>query len=212
VLQAAELYTRLSLINQQNHLFKSTFMLQRLFLCTLLSLFLLSCLPKYDPDRRPPRKVWGYKPVFSTDTSLLRVMADTARPVKWAGKIYAMNHLILQNELGEGIHVFDNANPAAIRNMGFIRLKGNSEMSIKGSFLYANSFTDLVIVDISNWRYPKEVRRLKNAFQQGGSVSGSYMFIPPPERNVYYECTGFGTGIQTGWEKDSILENNCFYR
>ena len=161
----------------------------------------------------PPKKVVGYKPVFSRDTTILRVIADTARPVKNAGKIYAMGNFIFQNELGEGIHVLDNTDPFKLRNIGFIRVKGNSEMSIKGSHLYVNSFADLVIVDITDWRKPKEIRRLPTVFHQGASVPGGYNFIPLPEKNVYYDCTMFSAGgIQTGWEKDSIFDNTCFYQ
>lgn len=187
-------------------------MLQRLFPFLLLLPVLTACWPKHERDRRPPKMVLGYKPVYSRDTAILRIVADTARLVKHAGKIYAKDHLIFQNELGEGIHVLDNSNPEQIKNLGFLRIKGNSEISIKGNVLYANSFTDLVIIDLADWRQPKEIRRLHNVFQQGGSVPGGYNFIPPPERNVYVECTGLYQGIQTGWEKDSILDNNCFYQ
>lgn len=183
----------------------------RLLSFLALVLLLYSCWLNSRPER-PVKKVWGYKPVYSRDTSLLQVMADTPRTVTNAGKIYAFKNLIFQNELGEGIHVLDNSKPSELRNVGFIRIKGNSEVSIKENFLYANSFTDMVIVDITDWRQPKEVKRLKNVFQQGGSIQGAYMFLPLPEQNVYYECRSFQPGIQTGWERDSIWDDNCFYR
>ncbi len=188
-------------------------MLWRFLPFLLLSVLLVSCFPKYDRDQRPAKKVLGYKPVFSSDTSILRIVADTARPVKNAGKIYAFGQFIFQNELGEGVHVLDNSDPASLRNAGFIRIKGNSEISIKGPHLYANSFTDLVIVDISNWQQPKEVKRLPLVFRQGASVPGGRNFIPLPEKNVYYDCHQFSSArIQTGWQKDSILDNTCFYQ
>jgi hypothetical protein len=191
--------------------FNSFFMLRWLFVSILVATVLLSCFPKY--ERETPKMVLGYKPVFSKDTTLLRIVADTARPVKNAGKIYALGTFLFQNELGEGIHVLDNSDPTNLRNVGFLRIKGNSEVSIKGSFLYANSFADLVIVNISDWRQPREVRRLKNVFQQGLSANTGFNFMPPPERNVYYECQSWSPGsIQTGWEKDSIVNNNCYYR
>ncbi|HEV7331089.1 MAG TPA: hypothetical protein VGN63_08630 [Flavisolibacter sp.] len=186
-------------------------MIKQLLSYFILAFLLCSCWPNNRPER-PPKKVWGYKPVYSTDTSVLQVVADTPRTVLNAGKIYAYKNLIYQNEVGEGIHVLDNSNPSQIRNIGFIRIKGNSEVSIKETFLYANSFADLVVVDISDWRQPKEVKRMKNVFAQGGSIQGAYRYIPLPEHNVYYDCMSFQPGIQTGWVRDSIWDNTCFYQ
>jgi hypothetical protein len=155
----------------------------------------------------PTGKVWGYKPVYSNDSSLLMVRALGPQAVKYPAKIYAKGHLIFQNDLGFGIHVVDNKDPSSPVRIGFIQLKGNSEMSIKDDYLYANSFTDLVILDISDWQHPVEVQRIHDAFIQGGSM---YTFIPLPQHNVYYDCVSLNDGIQTGWVKDSV-ERNCYY-
>lgn len=158
----------------------------------------------------PDSKVLGYKPVYSTDSSMLLPLVMTPQPVHQAGKIYVKGSLIFQNELGNGIHIIDNSVPAAAKRIGYIRLLGNTEMSIKGNFLYANSFVDLVIIDISNWKNPVQVKRLKNAFQQG-ITAGVYNFIPLPEHGVRYECPNFYAGIQTGWTKDSVWSYSCYY-
>ena len=57
-------------------------------------------------------KVLGYKPIYSNDASLKKVVSDTVRAGKNAGKIYAYQNYLLQCEVGEGIHVIDNSNPA----------------------------------------------------------------------------------------------------
>ena len=157
-----------------------------------------------------PSKVMGYKPVYSNDSSLLLPLVMSPQPVQNAGKIYVKGNLIFQNELGKGIHVIDNTNPATAKRIGYIRLLGNTEMSIKGNFLYANSFADLVIIDVSNWQNPVQVKRLKNAFNQG-IAAGAYSFIPLPEHRVNYECPNYYTGIQTGWVKDSVFQYSCYY-
>ena len=164
--------------------------------------------PPPDPFEQP--KVLGYKPVYSNDSSILLPRLMTPQPVLHPGKIYVKGTLIFQNELGNGIHVIDNSTPAAASRIGYIRLLGNTEMSIKGNFLYANSFADLVIIDVSNWQNPVQVKRLKNAFQQG-ITAGIYTFIPLPERRVNYECPNYYTGIQTGWVKDSVDAFSCYY-
>jgi hypothetical protein len=185
-------------------------MLKTLIAFLLLTVVLSSC---WDLGRRPnknPRKVLGYKPVYSTDPSLLRVQAMGPQAVQFAGKIYVKNNLIFQNDLGYGIHVIDNTNPASATRIGFIRVIGNTEMSIKGNYLYVNSFTDLVVVDVSDWQNVTEVKRIQQAFSQAG---GTRNFIPLPEHRVYYECAGLINNtnqFQTGWVRDSVSTYSCY--
>ncbi len=90
-------------------------------------------------------------------------------------------------------------------------------MSIKGNYMYVNSYNALVVVDIADWQHVREVKRVANAFQQGVQGGGGYQYyyIPPPEHGVYYECSGLimtpGT-IQSGWIRDSIYNYNCYYK
>lgn len=183
-------------------------MLRQLTATLLLTLLLISC---WDLRRRPPvnpGKVLGYKPVYTTDSSILRVQAMVPQPVRFAGKIYVKGNLILQNDFGYGIHVIDNTNPASAARIGFIRVLGNSEMSVKGNYLYANSFSDLLVIDISDWQNVTEVKRIHYAFSQGG---GSSNFIPLPEHKVYYECPDlYSNKIHTGWVKDSVSTFSCY--
>lgn len=153
----------------------------------------------------------GYRPVYSTDASLLLISAGNARDVKNPGKIYTIGNLIFQNEIGSGLHVFDYSNPAQPQKAGFINIPGNTEVSVKGNFLYANSFADLLVIDIIDWKKATEVKRIKDAFRQG-YAQGHTFAIPPPEHNVYYECTMSGRGIHTGWIKDSVSDYSCYYQ
>lgn len=189
-----------------------------LLLILPLTFILSSCwdftFNRSSPPFEPPKKVWGYKPVFTVDSSILEIVATSPQAVKNPGKIYVKGNLVFQNDLGSGIHVIDNTVPSAAANIGFIKILGNSEISIKGNILYANSFTDLVVVDITDWQNVKELKRIKSAFIQGAQAGGYpvYNYIPLPERGVYYECPGSDlTHILTGWVKDSVFNNNCFY-
>jgi len=161
----------------------------------------------------PPIKVLGYVPIYSNDPAAYAITADTPRAMKYPGKIYVKGNLIFQNDQGFGIHVFDKTIPSSPKNIGFINLKGNLEISIKGNYLYGNSYADLVVVDISNWRQCKEVQRIKNAFWQGSNAyaKNPYLYIPPPERGVYYQCIDLNKGVQVDWKQDSIYNNTCYY-
>lgn len=183
----------------------------------LISIMLSSCwdFGNNRTTEPPAKKVWGYKPVYSVDSTVLKISVANPQPVKFPAKIYAKGNLIFQNDLGSGIHVIDNTNPSAPAPIGFIKILGNSEISIKGNMLYANSFADLVVVDIADWQNIKEMKRIKGAFHQGAEAGGyrAYSFIPLPEHGVYFECSWqYGmTHILTGWVRDSVYDNNCFY-
>lgn len=181
--------------------------MQKLLAFLALIILLISCWDFHKPLPYRPIKVWGYKPIYSNDSTVLRVQAMGPQPVKFPAKIYVKENLIFQNDFGYGIHIIDNTNPSEANRIGFIQILGNSEMSIKGNYLYANSFSDLLVIDIMNWQNPKEVKRINHAFSQG---STTYSFIPLPEHNVYYECSYFSSGIQTGWTRDSVYQS-CYY-
>jgi hypothetical protein len=187
-----------------------------------LILFLITAITIsgcWDWQRRPRnesyKKVWGYKPVYSSDSNLLKVQAEQPRVMKNPGKIYVKGNLVFQNDIGYGIHVIDKTNPSQPQPASFIRVWGSSEISIQGNFLYTNSYSSLIVVDISDWQQVRELKRIPNAFTQGsqGGQPGN-IFIPLPQRGVYYDCFSvYNTSdrIQTGWEMDSIY-NNCLYR
>jgi hypothetical protein len=169
--------------------------------------------------RRPAqpsyKKVWGYKPVFTTDTALLRVQSEAPRTMKNPGNIYVKGDLIFQNDIGYGIHVIDNSTPSLARAVGFIKVNGSSELSIKGNNMYVNSFSTLVVLDVSDWQNVRVVKRIPDAFQQGMSAGGfQYYFIPPPVHGVYFDCSmlEYQPGmLQSGWVQDSVY-SYCFYQ
>lgn len=195
--------------------------MKRLIAVALLSaIFLSSCWDfrnsVSDPPQPPPKKVWGYRPVYAVDSSVLQVTASGPVAVKLPAKIYVKGNLIFQNDLGSGVHVIDNTNPSAAASIGFIKILGNSEISIKGDILYANSFSDLVVIDIKDWQKPVTLKRIKNAFYQGVNAGNypSSNFIPLPEHGVHYECAWHYydlTRIHTGWVRDSVYDNDCYY-
>ena len=117
-----------------------------------------------------------YTPVYRTLPEVRANMkSGPARPIKAAGKIYIYGNYIFLNEFDEGIHIFDNTQPAEPKNLAFIPVPGNQDLAVKGNVLYADSYSDLVTFDISD---PKAVTAIKfadNAF---------------PFRNVYYSFTG----------------------
>jgi hypothetical protein len=93
-----------------------------------------------------------------------------ARVLEQPGKIYAKGSYLFINELNEGIHIIDNSDPAAPLPINFVEIPGNIDMAVKGNILYADSFIDLVAIDISNPRDVKLVSRVENIFPAYGML------------------------------------------
>ncbi len=78
------------------------------------------------------------------------IKSNAPRPIQNPGKIYIKGNYIFLNELDKGIHVINNSNPAAPVKLAFIDLPGNVDIAVKENTLYADFYTDLVAMDISN--------------------------------------------------------------
>ena len=179
----------------------------RLLLILVLLISFSSCWTKVQPH--PPstyqKKVWGSKPIYSAEATAKQIYySDTALPVLNPGNIYAKGNLIYQLEIGKGIHVIDNSISSQAHRIGFIMVNGSSQISIKDNFLYANSYDDLVVIDISNSNSVTEIKRVQGAFPEG---SQNYFYAEPLESG-YFECPQYDS-VVVGWVKDSVW-NNCY--
>ena|SRR5688572_7867773 len=127
-----------------------------------------------------------YKPVYKTAAEVrANIKSNTAQPVERPGKIFVKGNYIFLNEVDKGIHVIDNSNPAQPRNVTFINIPGNVDIAVKGNTLYADLYTDLIAIDISN---PQNVVLKK-------VVEGVF-----PDR-YYYGFRRDSLGIIASWEK-----------
>ncbi|QEH40324.1 LVIVD repeat-containing protein [Chitinophaga sp. XS-30] len=82
-------------------------------------------------------------------------MSTAPVEIEQAGKIYVKDQYLFVNEVLKGIHVIDNSDPAAPKPVSFINILGNIDMAVKGNYLYADSYSDLLVFNISN---PLDVR------------------------------------------------------
>ena len=181
--------------------------LKNLGLVFLLTILAASCwkYPNNGTDNPDTTKVWGYKPVYGSEPEAKNIAyTSSPRPVVSGGNIYAFNKYIFQLDPGLGIHVIDNTIPEQAKRIGFITVKGCSEISIKNDKLYTNSYDDLVVLDFSNLNNVREYSRLKGVFTE--YKYGSPLAQPPA--SGYYECPTYGAFV-TGWVKDSVYKS-CY--
>jgi len=141
-----------------------------------------------------------YEPVYLDYDELRQSVASEApHSLDNPGKIYVFGSYLFVNELNEGVHVIDNRDPASPINKAFIKIPGNVDIAVKGPILFADSYVDLVAIDISNPENATESKRLENLFPQRIWDLGYY--YGDPER-----------GVVVSWEltdKTETVEVQC---
>ncbi len=113
------------------------------------------------------------------------------------GKIYFKDNYIFINEVEEGIHVIDNADPANPEKVAFYDIMGNVDMAIRGNILYADSYIDLLAIDITDIDNPVVTARLENVFPD---------VIPEGDQWHPYAMVDKSKGVIVGWEVKMITE------
>ncbi|MFT3950260.1 MAG: hypothetical protein QM763_25060 [Agriterribacter sp.] len=100
-----------------------------------------------------------------------------AEPVKTAGKLYIKDQFIYLNEVEKGIHIIDNSNPARPKQVAFLNIPGNLDIAVRGNILYADTYTDLLAIDISNPKKATIVKEIRNFYQRYYYNAGSDMIV-----------------------------------
>jgi len=133
-----------------------------------------------------------FEPIYKSKAEVLaEIKSSTPVSISSPGKIYMYGNYIFLNEVNKGVHIIDNSNPASPVIKAFINIPGNVDIAVKGSTLYADLFTDLVVLDITN--------PLNVALQK---------VVPKifPERVYAAGFTGDSTKVIVGWTEKVIKE------
>ncbi len=87
------------------------------------------------------------------------------RAIENAGKIFVAEDYVLIGEEGKGIHVVNNQDRNNPVSNAFITIPGNKEFFVSGNALYAESYYDLLKIDITTPSQAVLISRSKNAIQ-----------------------------------------------
>jgi hypothetical protein len=125
-------------------------------------------------------------------TSVQLALSDLRQPISSAapqamvepGKLYVKDQYLFIVEVKKGIHVFDNSNPSNPKTISFLPIPGNVDIAVRDNILYADSYIDLVALDISNPTVIKEVSRTETGFTNG-SVGRTYWSYDKQNMKVY---------------------------
>lgn len=131
-------------------------------------------------------------PVYkSYDELRASVHAESAREIVHPGKIYFKDNYIFINEEMAGVHVIDVSNPTDPQNVAFITIPGNVDIAIKENVLYADSYIDLVAVDVEDLSDIHEVGRVEDIFPY---------IVPEYDTDYRLGEIDEERGVVVGWE------------
>ena len=92
-----------------------------------------------------------YRPVYKTRAEVRsEIKSGPAQAIHQPGKLFVKGNYIFLNDVNRGIHIIDYSTPASPKNIAFINIPGNVDLAVNGNYLYADQYTDLVTLNISN--------------------------------------------------------------
>lgn len=112
-----------------------------------------------------PQRGIEARPIYM-DYQTLRssITVSDPRPLKDISRVYVYQGAVFLNSENQGIHVLDNSDPNNPRNIAFIEIPGNTEISIRSNYMYVDSYVDLVTLNISDPQNVQEVDREQEIF------------------------------------------------
>ena len=92
-----------------------------------------------------------YRPVYQTKDAVKNGIKNlAAADIQQPGKIVLKGNYLFLNDVDRGIHIIDLSDPANPKKLSFIDIPGSMDLAVNGNFLYADCYTDLVTLDITD--------------------------------------------------------------
>lgn len=139
-----------------------------------------------------------YSPVYKTSSEVRsQIKSSSAIKPSVIGKIYVKDNYLFIISPNKGIHIFDNSNPAKPINKAFVNIPGCEDMAVFGNTMYADCYTDLIVLDIAN---PQQV------------IFRNYKANIFPDRNIVHGKLVDSGLVIVDWQKikDTTVSNNSY--
>ena len=161
-----------------------------------LALILYGC-EKNDPGYYDGR---GKQPVYLSLGELLDIRNEPPKSIELSGTIYLKDSLFFILEQRKGIHVFNIIDSSNSVNLTFLKIPAITDFTILDNILYADSWKDLVVIDISNLQQIRETARIKDVINP---------VLYPLLYNGVFECADDSKGAIVDWVDATLTDAKC---
>jgi len=165
----------------------------------IMAVFFASCTK--EPEKTT--YVEGYKPVYISKVKAYEVKAESPTTFSQPGKMFLYQNFIYVTDLGNGVHIIDNSNPANPKKVAFIAIPGVVDAAVKNGVLFADNFTDLVAFDVSDVTNIHYKNRVKDIYPLENQMYPNFA-------TGYFECADTTKGYVLRWEKTMLTSPKCF--
>ncbi len=185
---------------------KKSFNFLALTILVLVSMCLTSCLKDSCEETRhfiEFEALYAKPETFRVEPSF-----SQERKLEYPGKIYYYNDIVMINEKYEGIHLYDNKDPYNPQKLGFLNIPGNVDIAIKNNILYADSYVDLLTIDINDLKEPKLLCRDEEVFNMYNWVNpelGYFVGTKETNRSEEVTCTDPNFGSNVIWRGNNNI-------
>lgn len=142
----------------------------------------------------------GKKPVYLPLSDLQDVRNEPPTPIELTGTLFLRDTLLFIMEQRKGIHVFNIKDSLNTINLAFFKIPAITDFVITGNSLYADSWKDLVVIDISN---------LHQILVKDRIIDVINPVLYPPLYNGIFECVDESKGAVVDWEDASLEDAKC---
>lgn len=142
----------------------------------------------------------GKYPVYIASDQLDNIANLASKTVENVGPIFLLDDLFFMTDLGKGIQVFDIQDSTMVMPLTFIQIPAVTDFTTDGNLLYADSWMDLVTLDISDLYQVKLVNRVEGVIDP---------LLFPPLYNGPFECVNISRGAVVAWRDTVFSTVNC---
>jgi LVIVD repeat len=142
----------------------------------------------------------GKRPKYIALDELKNIKSLPPEDITASGTIFLKNNLFFILEQRKGIHVYDISDSLNTVNLVFLNIPAITDFTVSGKYLYADSWTDLVTIDISDLQRIKEVGRSENVLNP---------VLYPLLYDGIFECVDASKGAVIDWEDAQLIDAKC---
>lgn len=177
------------------------------FLLLLLGVSMQSC---FEDKCNATQRFTQFDPVYLSLAQIRQpITFDSPRELLNVGKLYLYKDYLFINELGEGVHVYDNSDDTDPISIGFLTIPGNFDIAIQNDVLYADNVMDFVSIDITNLTNPVLIDRAEEAFYKY-SFNNQYLAYYRESKVVQVvDCQNANFGGGWFFEGDVLFANDA---